>query len=186
MLRTLPQTRDQGLTIRIAQIAFFTALTVIGAKIIIPLQPVPFTLQTLAVVLAGMVLGGRDGAISQIFYIALLVVGLPVDARSLGTAALFGPTGGYIVGFVAAAAVVGWLTERSQKKLWQLWVTGIIGAAVIHVFGVPVLALTRGIDLMTAANLGTIPFIIPDLAKALIAAALTEGGRRLLLRQHVQ
>jgi biotin transport system substrate-specific component len=186
MLRTLPQTRDQRLTIRIAEIAFFTALTVVCAKITIPLQPVPFTMQTFAVLLAGMVLGTRDGMLSQILYLVLVAIGLPFDAFGRGSAALFGPTGGYLVGFVAAAAAVGWLTERGEKRLWQRWVAGIIGAAVIHFFGVPVLALSRGTDLMAAAAVGTIPFIIPDLAKALLAAALTEGGRRLLLRQNVK
>jgi biotin transport system substrate-specific component len=183
MLRTLPQTRDQSLPYRLAGIAVFTALTIICAKITIPVQPVPFTMQTFAVLMAGMVLGLRDGVLSQMMYVALVAAGLPIDARGLGTAALFGATGGYLIGFIPAAALVGWLTERGTTALWQRWLVGIAGAALIHLFGVPVLALTRGIDLAAAAALGTIPFIIPDIAKALVPAALTEGGRRLLIRQ---
>jgi biotin transport system substrate-specific component len=182
MLRSIPQTRDLGVTYRIAGIAVFTALTIVCAKITIPLQPVPFTMQTFAVLLAGMVLGARDGAFSQLAYLALIAVNLPVDAFGRGSAALFGPTGGYLAGFVAAAFATGWLVEHARQRLWQRWLAGIVGAAVIHLFGVPVLALTRTFDLGAAWALGTAPFIVTDAAKALLAAVLTEGGRKLLMK----
>jgi biotin transport system substrate-specific component len=182
LLRTLPQTRDWSLSYRLVGIAVFTILTAICAKITIPLEPVPFTMQTFAVLLAGMVLGKRDGALSQITYVALVAVGLPLDAFGHGSAALFGPTGGYLIGFIVAAYVTGWLVEGAEKRLWQRWLAGIVGAAIIHLFGVPVLSLTRTFDLGAAWALGTAPFIIPDIAKALLAASLTEGGRALLQR----
>jgi biotin transport system substrate-specific component len=186
MLRTLPQTRDQRLIIRIAEIAVFTIITILSARVTIDIGVVPFTLQPLAVLLAGMILGGRDGALSQLAYVALIAAGLPFDARGLGTAALFGPTGGYLVGFIVAAGVAGLLVESGAKRVWQRWLAGIAGVAVIYFFGILVLKLHTGMDWAKAWDAGVAPFIIPDLAKALIAAALTEGGRRLLLRQTVK
>lgn len=183
MLRALPQTRNWSPSYRLAGIAVFAALTAVCAKITIPMQPVPFTMQTFAVLLAGMALGARDGAWSQLVYVALVAAGLPLDAFGRGSAALFGPTGGYLVGFVAAAFVVGWLVERAEKRLWQRWLAGLIGAALIHVLGLPVLSLTRTFDLGAAWTLGTAPFIIPDMAKALLAASLTEIGRRWFNRE---
>lgn len=182
MLRTLPQMRDRGLAVRLAGIAVMTLVTVISARLSIPLEPVPFTLQPLAVLLAGMILGSRDGAASQIAYLALIAIGLPVDARMLGSAALFGPTGGYLIGFVAAAFVTGLIAERSTA-LWLRWVGGLIGIAVIYVCGLAVLMAVRGLPFEAAWAGGAAPFMLPDMAKALIAAALTEGGRRVLGRR---
>lgn len=183
MLRTLPQTRETRLAWRLVGVALFTLITVISARITIPLDPVPFTLQPLAVLLAGMVLGARDGALSQLAYVALIAAGLPVDANMRGQAALFGPTGGYLIGFIMAAFVAGWLVEHGAKRLWQRLLAGVVGIGVIYLFGVPVLMLSRGLDLDTAFAAGVAPFFIPDLAKAVIAAALTEGGLALLMRR---
>jgi biotin transport system substrate-specific component len=186
MLRTLPQTRDQRRTIRIAEIAVFTVITILSARVTIDIGVVPFTLQPLAVLLTGMILGGRDGALSQLAYVALIAAGMPFDARGLGTAALFGPTGGYLIGFIAAAGVAGLLVERGAKRVWGRWLAGIAGVAVIYLFGILVLKFHTGLDWTKAWDAGVAPFIVPDLAKALIAAALTEGGRRLLLRQNLK
>lgn len=183
MLRTMPQTRDSSQLQRLAGIAFFTILTVVCSKITVPVQPVPFTMQTFAVLLAGMVLGARDGALSQIGYLLLIAINLPVDAYSKGSVALFGATGGYLVGFVVAAFVVGLLVERGAERPWQRWLAGLVGAAIIHLFGVPVLALTRGLDLGGAWALGSAPFILADILKTFLAVSLTEGSRALLNRR---
>ena len=182
MLRTLPQTRDQRWVYRLVGIAFFTVLTIIAARVSIPLDPVPFTLQPLAVVLSGMVLGWRDGLLSQALYVVLIAAGLPLDAKGIGSAALVGPTAGFLIGFIAGAGVAGWLTERADKRLWQRWLAGAAGMVVIYLFGIVVLKTVTGMDWSKAWSVGVAPFIVPDMVKALIAAALTEGGRRLLLR----
>jgi len=175
MLRTVPQTRNLSLTYQIAAIAAFTVLTIIAARITIPFIPVPFTMQTFAVLLAGMVLGSRAGALSQVAYLALIVVGLPVDARGLGAAAFFGPTGGFLVGFVVAAFVVGLMVERSGERRWVRWIAGLVGAAIIYAFGIPVLALVTNQSLVAAgAVLGNL--VVPDVLKAFLAASVTEGG----------
>ncbi len=183
MLRTLAQTRDANWLYRLASAGAFTLLTIIAARVSIPMQPVPFTLQPLAVILAGLILGGRDGALSQIAYLALIALNLPVDANHIGAAALVGPTAGYLFGFVAGALVAGLLVERGSTRLWQRWIAGIAGIAVVYVFGIVVLKVNTGLAWDAAWTAGAAPFIVPDAAKALIAAALAEGGRALLLRQ---
>jgi biotin transport system substrate-specific component len=182
MLRSLPQPALQTSSARLAGIAIFTLATIVAARISIPMDPVPFTLQPLAVLLAGMVLGARDGAFSQIAYVALIALGMPFDANMRGQAALFGPTGGYLIGFIAAAFVTGWLVEHAGARLWQRWLAGVAGVAVIYLFGVPVLALSRGLTLEQAWTVGAAPFLAPDMVKALLAAAMTEGSRALLMR----
>lgn len=181
MLHTLPQIRERGIPARVVSIGVLTLVTIVSARLSMPLDPVPFTLQPLAVLLAGLLLGSRDGAISQLAYVALIAANLPVDANLRGQAALFGPTGGYLIGFVAAAFVTGWIAERSAA-LWLRWLAGVAGIAVMYACGLVVLMLTRQLDFVTAWAAGAAPFLLPDLAKALIAAALTEGGRAILKR----
>lgn len=182
MLRSLPQTRDFSRVQRLATVVFFAALTIVAAKLEIPREPVPFTMQPFAVLLAGMVLGSRDGALSQFFYVSLIALGFPFDARGLGTAALFGPTGGYLLGFIAAAGIVGLLVERGANRVWQRWIAGVAGIAVIYLFGIYVLKNVTGMNWRAAWAAGGEPFLALDLMKAIIAAALTETARALLLR----
>jgi biotin transport system substrate-specific component len=85
------------------------------------------------------------------------------------------------VGFVPAAWLVGYLTERGETKLWQRWLAGIAGVLVIYVCGLPILKLTTGADWGTAWGWGIAPFIVVDLAKVAIAASLAEGWRSTLL-----
>lgn len=187
MLRTIPwlQNREQQLAIRIGGIAIFTLLTIISAKISVELffSPVPFTLQVLTVLLAGMVLGWRDGLLSQVAYVALVAANLPFDARGLGAAALFGPTGGYLVGFIAAAGVTGWLVEKAGTRVWQRWLAGVVGIAVIYFFGVTHLMAFTGMNFEKAWAAGAAPFWALDLVKAFLAAAATEIMRAFVLRE---
>src|SRR5579871_5039343 len=176
MLRTVPQMRDARLSYRLACIAGFTLLTILSARVSIPMQPVPFTLQTLSVLLAGLVLGSRDGALSQIAYLALIAVGLPVDANGVGAAALVGPTAGYLFGFVGAAFVAGLLVERGSAQMLQRWLAGVAGIAVVYLCGLIVLKAVTGMNWDAAWSAGVAPFIVIDLAKAVIAAALAEGA----------
>lgn len=194
MLRTFPAPSQMAeRTWRLVGIVGFTLLVALAAKIRIEIGPVPFTMQPLVVLLAGMVLGWRDGLLSLLAYVALIAVGLPLDTRGLGTAALFGPTGGYLIGFVAAAGVVGFLTEliESQKRKPSLnralglrWLAGLVGVAVIYLFGVMHLTLYTGNDFGAAWATGAAPFLVPDAIKALLAAGLTESIRMTLNRQN--
>ncbi|NDJ61645.1 MAG: biotin transporter BioY [Chloroflexi bacterium] len=182
MLRTFPQTRTHTLSTRLLAIAAFTLLTMVSARVTLEIGPVPFTLQVLVVLLAGLVLGARDGALSQIAYLALIAANLPVDARMIGAAAFAGPTAGYLIGFVPAAYAAGWLAERGGSVLWWRWLAGVAGIAVIYVCGALLLKISTGIEWHAVWATGVAPFIAADLLKALIAAGLAEGGRALLLR----
>jgi biotin transport system substrate-specific component len=153
--------------------ALFTAY---AAQLVIPMWPVPMTAQTLAVLLVGSVLGATRGAISLIVYFSMGAAGMPVF--SAATSLSFGPTFGYLVGFVAAAAAVGYLSERG----WHKSVAGVLGSfaianSIIYLFGLPWLAFVLGNlgaanDLAVVAAAGLAPFIVGDALKMILAAAL--------------
>lgn len=184
MLRTLPQTRDWTPAQRLFGIIAFALVTAASARVSIPMEPVPFTFQPLAVLLAGMVLGARDGMASQFLYVLMIAGGLPVDSRALGPAALVGPTAGYIFGFVPAAFVVGWIAQQRQSAFWLRLMAGVAGIVVIYVFGLSWLMSTRALDFNAAWIAGGATFILPDLVKAVIAATLTQGGRMFWDQRH--
>jgi biotin transport system substrate-specific component len=186
MLRTLPLVRrdDARLTLltRLASILLFTLLTALGARVTVEIGPVPLTLQTLAVFLAGMVLGARDGAYSQILYVGLIALNLPLDANAVGSGVFLGPTWGYLIGFIPCAYVAGWLVERSGDRVWQRVAAGLIGSVFVFGLGFIVLKFTLGLDWGAAFTTGVIEFMPENLTKALIAGGLTEGARVALLR----
>lgn len=182
MLYSLSHNRAAGLPTRAAGIAAFTALTALAARVTIETGgPVPFTLQVLPTLLAGLVLGWRDGALSQIAYVGMIALGLPLDARAIGAAALAGPTAGFLIGFVPAAAVAGAVSQIAGKSLWMRWMAGCYALFVLYVIGVAWLAVNAHISPSAAFN-AVIAFIGFDLVKALLAAGLTETGRALLVQ----
>jgi biotin transport system substrate-specific component len=181
MLRIFSPAREWTLAQRLLAIAALTALTAVGAQIEVRIgEFVPFTMQVFAALLAGMVLGARDGALSQIAYVLLIRLNLPVGAGGVGTAALMGPTAGYIIGFIPAAFVVGWLVERGAQRAALRWLAGLGGVVIIYACGLPMLMSVTGLPLADAWAAGVAPFIGVDVAKAALAAALTEGSRALL------
>lgn len=163
----------------IALVAAGAALTAVAAQISIPASPVPFTFQTLAVLLVGAALGSVRGALSMGLYAVLGVIGLPVFAplkdgsHAVGLQAVLGATFGFVIGFIAAAFVVGLLAERNwSSHAVKMFVSYAVGSLVIYAFGIPVLAAvaTDG-DIAIAAGIMT-PFLIWDAVKAIAAAAL--------------
>ena len=152
----------------------FVVLMVLGAYVRIPLlfTPVPITLQTFFVLLAGAMLGRRWGALSQMGYIFLGFLGLPVfQGYGAGPAHILGSTGGYIVGFMPAAYLVGCLlNEDKEAGIFRVLMSMALGLAVIYAFGITRLKLILNIDLSTALVLGLYPFL-PGAAVKLIAAS---------------
>ncbi len=153
--------------------ALFAGLTALGAYIFIPLPftPVPITLQTFFVCLAGDILDANLAALSQIVYILVGVSGLPVFAGGAGSiSVLIGPTGGYLIGFIAAAFIIGKLIKLKQDPniVWVVF-SNFIGVIVIYGFGVLQLSIWFG-NLKKAVFLGVFPFLIGDLIKAWLAA----------------
>lgn len=160
----------------------FALLTALAAQISIPLgfTPVPLTGQTFAVLLSGAALGANRGALSQLLYIFLGAVGLPFYAGAEGGwQAATGATAGYLIGFVAAAFVIGALAQRGQDRHALTAVPAFLaGSAIIYAFGAGWLAYFLGLPLTAAAgessavSLGVAPFLIGDLLKALVAGLL--------------
>jgi biotin transport system substrate-specific component len=171
----------------VAAILFFALLTALTARITIPLPftVVPITLQTLAVLLSGLVLGSRQGALSQVAYLAAMAAGLPLSASGMGgVAAFMTPTAGYLVAFVPAAFVAGYFVEQLDARTRPAFavnlLAGIAGMLVIYMGGVAWLAWFIG-DFATALQQGLLPFMGVDLGKAVVAALVASGGRRIFM-----
>ena len=167
-----------------ALVGLFSALVGLTAQVELPLWPVPLTLQTLGVLFTGAVLGGRRGALTLLLYLAEGAVGLPVFAGGAsGVAYMWGPTGGYLVGFVLAAGVVGWLAGRGwDRQPIRTALAMVIGNLVIYALGVAWLAVFLG-DLQTALVKGMLIFIVGDLIKIAIATMALPGGWALVRRR---
>jgi len=163
-------------TREIALAGLFAALTAVAAQITIPLPFVPLTLQTLATMLAGAILGGRAGALSQTAYLLMGFAGLPVFAgRTGGIQHLFGFTGGYLIGFVLCAWVVGRALERSSKVTATRGILAMAaGILAIYIPGVLVLAVHIG-SIPRAVVLGALQFLPADAIKAVIAVGIVRG-----------
>jgi len=142
----------------------------ICAQITIPLPLVPVTMQTFAVLAIGAAFGMRLGAATLILYLLEGTLGLPVFATFMaGPHVLMGPTGGYLIGFVIAAALVGWFAERGyDRRVLSMFAVMLLGAAILYVPGLLWLAKFTGYD--KVLDLGLYPFIWGDLLKAALAA----------------
>ena len=163
------------------------------AQISIPWYPVPFTGQTLAVLLVGGVLGAWRGAASLLLYFIVGALGMPVFTdQSGGWDIITGATGGYIIGFILAAAVVGWIAERgADRRVVPMILTLILGNILIYAIGVPWLAswtppgATAPLGWSQAYLFGIEPFVFGDALKLAIAALLLPAGWALLQRTGV-
>jgi biotin transport system substrate-specific component len=161
-----------------ALVLLFSVLTFLSAQIIIPSQPVPFTLQTMVVLLSGAFLGARNGAYSQIIYITAGAIGIPVFAGfGFGFMKLFGPTGGYLLAFPFAAFIAGYLLEKKGGLLWTL-VSFLIADAMIILSGALYLSVFFGGNLEAALFGGAVIFSVWDLLKITAAALLTVTLRK--------
>jgi biotin transport system substrate-specific component len=162
----------EGVLTQTLWIAAFAGLTAIGAQISIPHVPVPFTLQTFFVLLAGAFLGKRNGAISQMVYLAAGAAGLPVFSQlSFGAATLIGPSGGYLLAFPVAAFVIGYILENHKSFAWSL-VAMTAGLFVIFSLGTLQLYFTYFHNFSNAVKGGFLIFSFFDLAKLIAAAGI--------------
>jgi biotin transport system substrate-specific component len=175
---------SRSLATDIILIAAGTALTSILAQIAIPIWPVPITGQTFSVLFVGATLGVVRASLSMVLYLAIGLLGLPVFAPQAdgshltGLAALLGPTGGYLIGFIFAAAFVGWLAQREWDRKWLRTLLAFVGGTVvIYVVGLTWLYVSLS-NLHVANPLqatlvgGLYPFLIGDALKAIFAAVL--------------
>jgi biotin transport system substrate-specific component len=163
-----------------------TAFVALAAQVSISLgfTPVPLTGQTFAVLLTGAALGSTRGALSMLLYLVVGIAGVPVYASHRhGWSVFHGATGGYIVGFVVAAAVVGWLAERNWDKRFSSSLSAMLtGSVVIYLCGVMWLHHVLGVNWSTTLDDGLYPFVPGDILKVYLAAAALPGAWRLVDR----
>jgi len=148
-------------------------------RIPLPFTPVPITGQTFGVLLAGALLGSRYGTAVVLSYVLQGAIGLPVfSGLKGGIATLLGPTGGYILGFIPSAFLVGWLLEMGwYKSLGTIFAAFLIGNAIIYFFGIPWLAFFVGWD--QVLKMGLLPFLPGDLIKLILAISVTRSLSRM-------
>lgn len=179
--RALPRTTQKTQTVLL--IVLGAALLALLAQIRIPLPftPVPVTGQTFGVLLIGAALGARKGAASVALYLGLGLAGLPVfTGGGAGMSHLVGATGGYLIGFVLAATLVGWLAERGYERNFRTALLPFLaGTLLIYLCGVLWLAAFVG-SLSKAVELGVTPFLAGDALKLLLAGGLLPAAWRLV------
>ena len=158
------------------RVALMAAVTAVAAQITIPLPLVPFTFQVLAVVLSGLLLGPRYGALSQVVYLLLGAVGAPVFVGLTGGLGhLIGPTGGYLVSYPLAAAVAGLAAGAAagaprRRALWTSFAAGAGGLFLIYALGATWLSIVAALPFGSAVAQGVLPFVAFDLIKVALAS----------------
>ncbi|MEX2620312.1 MAG: biotin transporter BioY [Egibacteraceae bacterium] len=161
--------------------ALLTAAASRWLKIPLPFSPVPITGGTFAVLLTGAALGPARGAAGQLTYVALGAVGLPFFSTGSGLEFLAGASGGYVLGFIPAAALVGACARRGwDRRPLGMVGTFALGSAVIYACGVPWLAVVGGFGPGEAVLRGLAPFLLGDALKAVAAAAALPSAWRLV------
>jgi biotin transport system substrate-specific component len=170
----LPERARTGsrLARRILGIGVGALLVAIAAQVVVPMVPVPITLQPLAVLVVGGLLGAAGGVSALVLYLLLGAVGLPVYAGgAAGAIHLIGLTGGYLLAFPVAAGVTGAIVSRNPRSVLRVLLACALGMAIIHIGGVAQLAFLGG-DPRMAFRVGFLPFLTGDLIKVGLAAAL--------------
>ncbi len=177
-------TETKTLSIKnIALIGVITAITCILAPLSIPIGPVPISLTNLVIYFGLYILGTMKGTISYFVYLLLGLVGLPVfSGFTAGPQKLFGPTGGYLIGFIPMAIIAGLFIEKSGRKIVLSFIGMILGTAVCYVFGTAWLAYQLHYTFAQALAAGVLPFIVGDLIKMVLSALVAPQIYKALVR----
>lgn len=168
----------RGLVQRLAIVLIGSWVIALSARINVPMYPVPMSMQTFAVLLIAATSGRNLAGQTLLAYLAQGAAGLPVFASGAGVAYFAGPTGGYLIGFLAAALLVGALADRGWNRSWiALTASVLLGHAVIFTFGVAWLSTIMG-DLVAAIGAGFTPFIAGMIVKTALVTACVTAARR--------
>lgn len=178
----MPMTHSSSHLRIMMQCALFAALTAVCSQIAIPTPwGVPVNLALFSVYMAGTMLGPVGGFVSQLVFVALAAVGLPVLAGFAGgPAAIFGVTGGYIVGFVLAALVVGFLAAHGKRTVPFLCLYMVVGCAACYLLGTLWYSVLSGNGFLASLAVCVLPYLPCDVCKILLAAVLTRALDRRL------
>ena len=172
----------------LTHVALFAALLAICSWISIP-SSVPFTLQTLGVFMAVGLLGKKRGTLAVIVFLLLGLFGLPVfSGFKGGVGVLFGPTGGYLIGFIGTAYIMGSILERHGRSTASMLIAMVIGLLICYAFGTAWFMIVYGkvqgsISLLATLSMCVFPFIIPDILKIIVSHLLIQKLYPLLSRQ---
>jgi len=176
----------------IVMISLFAALTAVGAFIRIPIPYVPFTLQTLMVMLAGLILWSRPAALSQLLYLAIGLLGLPVFAQGGGPGYILQPSFGFLVGFIAGAYLIGKIAEAAEKLSFpRILAALLLGQAAIYALGIAYLHFSlnfiihKPTTFLTTIKIGLVVFIPGDILKTLVAALVVVPIRQRLMAMKI-
>jgi biotin transport system substrate-specific component len=175
---TIANIYSHAISNNFVQVIFFSILTAIAAQVTIPAKPVPFTLQTMAVVLAGAFLGPKKGAYSQLLYLGMGSIGLPVFAQVpdgyFGFASLFGPTGGYLLSFPLAAYLTGLILLKNKSYMTNV-IAMFAGNILILVAGAIYLDTLFLHNISESLKVGAVIFSLWTVIKVLAAATIYSG-----------
>lgn len=162
-------------------VALMTALICVAAPFSIPIGPIPISLATLAVYLAGGVLGWKKGLVAVALYLLIGAVGVPVfSGFSAGLPKLVGVTGGYLIGYLPCAAAIGFGVDRWGSELWVWPVAMVVGTLLCYAVGTAWFMVQTGTGLAGAMASCVIPFLPGDAAKIVVASVLGWELRRKL------
>jgi biotin transport system substrate-specific component len=164
--------RNERAYVRALWISAFAVLTAVGAQIELPYQPVPFTLQTFFVLLTGAFLGRYSGPASSLLYLLMGSVGLPVfSGGAFGLAKIAGPTGGYLLAFPVATAVIGYLVEL-RKEFWWILISMLFGSLIVFLGGTVQLNFVYFHDWNRSVQSGFLIFSVWDGVKIVAATSI--------------
>lgn len=165
-----------SLATRVAMVLGGTAVLAAASQVSVPMVPVPMTLQTLAVLAIGMTFGARMGLVTVAAWLAEGLAGLPVLANGGSTAAFFGPTAGFLLGFLAMVAVAGAAADRGIKSVLGLSLAGLLATVVLYIPGLAWPAVVMGKTIPALISGWMAPFLLGDAIKAVLAALIVSGG----------
>ena len=164
--------------------SLFAALTAAGAFLAIPIGPVPIVLQNFFIFLTALLLGPRWAAASVAVYLLSGALGLPVFAGGTGGIGRFiGPTGGYLIGYLPAVWIIGWIAETGRHRAAFDLIGMCCGASIVYLFGVPWLKVLTGMSWATAVSVGLFPFLIGDALKIAAAVPIAKALRPMICNE---
>lgn len=161
--------------------ALFAALTAVGAYMALPIGPVPVVMQNLFVFLAGLILGGRWGMASVGIYLLAGAVGMPVFAGGTGgIGRFFGPTGGYLIGYLPAVFLIGWIAQKTGQRPFGDILAMLCGTIVLYTCGLVWLKVLTGLAWPKAVAAGMLPFLLGDALKIAVAVPVARVLRTVI------
>ncbi|MBX6394633.1 MAG: biotin transporter BioY [Alicyclobacillaceae bacterium] len=177
MAQTRAGAELRGLVLAALMAAVTGALAYVAVPL--PFTQVPISGQNLGVMLSGLLLGPWWGGLSMLFYVVLVALGVPIGAKGhAGLAVILGPTGGYLIGFILGAFVVGWFARGRVSLVKYILGCAIGGAGIVYIPGASWLAYTNHLTAGQAVALGVLPFVIGDLIKSVVASVVAVGIER--------